>query len=206
MRQFTWILILLLAVAGVCRAQEGAAKTTASKVKKAQAKAKPKFLPIDIQTFGWGRNATNGYYYNGLQIQSLPQFEAVIDPLGDAQASQMIRSSANKDLWGQVFLWTGGAAVLVGSADLVIQGINLSTTNDTGAGGELPSFNLGQGLIPLGAGIVGLVAGFLLEADAGGDRYNAVNRYNYVTQQNKSLSFMLLPDTNQPGFVFTQRF
>jgi hypothetical protein len=66
--------------------------------------------------------------------------------------------------------------------------------------------DLGPSLVMILGGTGLWVGGLLLDVDAGNDRYNAVNRYNYVVQQNKSVSFIWMPDANQPGLAFTQRF
>jgi hypothetical protein len=65
-------------------------------------------------------------------------------------------------------------------------------------------------LLPFGllitAGTIGWVGGMLLQMDAGNDRYNAVNRYNYIVQHDQGLSFMFMPESHQPGLEFIQRF
>ncbi len=204
MRSFSWILILLLAVAGICRAQDATDTSTTST-------SKNKFLPIEIQTFGWGKYASNGFYYNGLPLQNYRQFEQVIDPLGDAQASQMIHSAENEDAWGQPLIWGGAVAWAAGLTDFVIQMANIgnttTTTDQYGNTTTTPAnTDVGLAVAIWGAGTIGCVVGFILESDAGGDRYNAVNRYNYQIQHDNGLSLMLLPNTNQPGLAFTQRF
>lgn len=201
MHKLTWILLVILASAGVCRAQDDAVNTS----------AKPKFLPIEIQTFGWGKYASNGFYYNGLPLQSYRQFEQVIDPLGDAQASQMIHSAENNDAWGQPLIWGGAVVWAAGLTDFVIQMANIgnttTTTDQYGNTTTVPAnTDVGLAVAIWSAGTIGCVVGFVLESDAGGDRYNAVNRYNYQVQHDTGVSLMILPNTNQPGLAFTQRF
>jgi hypothetical protein len=99
----------------------------------------------------------------------------------------------------------GGIVVeTAGWVDFCVEMINMgnSTAYNTPNSGP----DLGPSLVMILGGTAVWVGGLLLDVDAGNDRYNAVNRYNYVVQQNKSVSFLFLPDTNQPGLAFTQRF
>jgi hypothetical protein len=201
MRTLAWILLVIMASAGVCQAQDDTATTT----------PKTKFLPIEIQTFGWGKYSSNGFYYDGLPLQSYRQFEKVIDPLGDPQASQLIHSADNNDAWGQPLLWGGAVVWAAGLTDFVIQMANIgNTTTTTDQYGDTitvpANTDVGLAVAIWGAGTVACVVGFILESDAGNDRYNAVNRYNYQVQHDNGLSLMMLPNTHQPGLAFTQRF
>ncbi len=208
MRILTWALMIFMAIAGACQAQDNAAPVHKKK-KTAVAPAKPKLMPIDIQTFGWGRHATNGYYYNGLPLENLQQFKDVIDPLGDAQASELLRSSANNDAWGTGLFWGGLALTGAAWVDFAIElgGMEQTTTNQYGVPTTtLHDPDLGPFAILLGVGTITWVGGLFLQIDSINNRYDAVNRYNYVVQHNNSLSFMFMPDTHQPGLVFTQRF
>jgi hypothetical protein len=198
MRALTWALMVLLSAAGICRAQGDNAKAPVHKKKSAA--ASPKFQPIEIQTFGWGNHATNGYYYNGLPLTDPRDFQRVIDPLNDPQASQLLRSAADKGGWGTGLLVGGIALEAAGWVDFTI--VMTSLASDTGNQGP----DLGPSLIMILGGTGIWVGGLLLEVDGGNDRYNAVNRYNYVVQHDNSLSLMFLPETNQPGLTFTQRF
>jgi hypothetical protein len=199
MRLLTWVLILFLAATGVSRAQDHS--DTSGQTNSTAASAKTQFQPIEIQTFGWGRHASNGFYYQGLPLQSLNQYESVIDPLGDAQASQLLRSSGNEDTWGTVLLVGGIVVETAGWVDFCVEMINLGNDITANSGPDL-----GPSLVMILGGTGLWVGGLLLDVDAGNDRYNAVNRYNYVVQQNKSVSFIWMPDANQPGLAFTQRF
>ncbi len=195
MKTLTWVFIIFMAVLGVCRAQDdnpGDGNPTAT--------AKPKFQPIEIQTFGWGNHATNGFYYNGLPLTDPRDFERVIDPLNDAQASQMLRSAADESGWGTGLLVGGIALEAAGWVDFTV--VMASLASDTGDKGP----DIGPSLIMILGGTGIWVGGLLLDVNAGNDRYNAVNRYNYVVQHGNGLSLMFLPDTQKPGLAFTQRF
>lgn len=202
MRLSNLVLLLFLAAAGVVYAQDDTDTTAAP--------AKPKFTPIEIQTFGWGRHATNGFYYQGSPLQNFDQFKTVIDPLGDAQASQFLRVSANEDGWGNGLFWGG---ILMTAAAWVDFGIELGTMSQTtypnGALYPVTTFHdpdLGPFAVLISAGTLSWVGGMFLMSDAGTDRYNAVNRYNYVVQNGRSLSLNFLPESHQPELSFTQRF
>ncbi len=192
--------MMLLMTAGICSAQTD--EDTSSPP--TAIAGKTQFQPIEIQTFGWGRHATNGFYYNGLPLQNLQQYEAVIDPIGDAQASQLIRTSGSEDTLGMVTLVGGILLDTAGWTDFCIEMVNMDS--NPGAGGINKGFDLGPSIAMICAGSVGILVGAVVTSDAANDRYNAVNRYNYVVQQDKSVSFMLMPNTNQPGLAFTQRF
>jgi len=206
MKTWIWVLMMLLAAAGVCRAQDDDSAST--QPTPTTASGKTQFKPIEIQTFGWGRHASNGFYYNGLPLNSLQQYEAVIDPLGDAQASQLLRSAGSEDTIGTVTLVGGILLETAGWTDFCIEMINMGSgmTAASNAGTTYAGPNLGPSIILICAGTAGWLVGAIVQGDAGNDRYNAVNRYNYVVQQNQSMSFMMLPNSDQPALAFTQRF
>jgi hypothetical protein len=179
------------------------------KTKPSVPSAKPKFTPIEIQQYGWGNHASVGYYHDGLEIRNLQQFEEAIDPLGDAEASGLLRSSADKSGWGTGLIWGGIATTAAGWVDFVAVLGNMSQTTYKN-GVPVTTYNdnidLGPFFILITAGTIGWVSGLLLQVDAGNDRYNAVNRYNYVVQSDQSLSLMTQPGSSPMGLSFTQRF
>lgn len=125
----------------------------------------------------------------------------MIDPLADTQASQLLRSSGEEDTAGTVML-VGGILVETASwVDFCVEMINLGNDINANSGPDL-----GPSLVMILGGTGLWVGGLLLEEDASTDRYNAVNRYNYLAQQNKSVSLMWMPEANQPGLAFIQRF
>jgi hypothetical protein len=198
MRALAWALMILMSAAGICGAQGDNAKPTAHKKKPAVASSK--FQPIEIQTFGWGNHATNGFYYNGLPLTDSRDFERVINPLNDPQANQLLSSAANESGWGTGLLVGGIALEVAGWVDFTV--VMASLASDTGDQGP----DIGPSLILILGGTGIWVGGLLLDVNASNDRYNAVNRYNYVVQHGNGLSLMFLPETNQPGLAFTQRF
>lgn len=200
MRKFTLALVVLLLIAGLGHAQDHTAKKPSHKKKPSAVPAQPKFKPIEIQTFGWGNHATNGYYYNGLPLNSAQDFERVIEPLNDPQANQLLGSAADKSGWGTGLLVGGIALETAGWVDFVV--VMTSLANETGD----QSPDIGPSLIMILGGTGIWVGGLLLDVDGSNDRYNAVNRYNYVVQHDNGMSLMFLPDTRQPGLAFTQRF
>ncbi len=165
---------------------------------KSTASVKSQFTPFELHD-AW---RDHGWYHDGIQMLSSQQMAAVIDPLGDAQASQMIHSAMDKEAWGYGLLWGGVVVSCLSPVGLLL---DIPPKNSTNGLGD-QDINLGPLFIILGVGTVGWVTGMLLVFDQFDASNNAINRYNYVVQQDKNLSLMFLPNTNQPGLAFTQRF
>ncbi len=196
MRIWTWIFIVFLAALGVCRAQDDQDAGDGNPKPAAQ----PKFQPIEVKTFGWGNHASNGYYYEGMPLTDPRDFERVIHPLNDPQANQLLRTASDEGGWGTGLLVGGIAVEAAGWVDFTV--VMTSLASDTGDKGP----DLGPSLAMILGGTGLWVGGLLLDVNASNDRYNAVNRYNYVVQHGNGLSMIFLPDTRQPGLAFTQRF
>jgi hypothetical protein len=177
-------LVILTASLGMAQAQENAGMVASNPPSNDSLK------PIDIQTFWSGDDAVaNGYYYDGLPLQNPSDFEKVIDPLNDPQASGFLRSAADKDAWGNGLFWGGLGVEMAGWVDFAVEMTKMGETS-TDASGNTTDYtpNLGPSLAMILAGNAGWVGGMLLQGDAGSDRYNAVNRYNYIVQHDDSLS------------------
>jgi hypothetical protein len=204
MRKITVLaLIILVASMGMGHAKENTINTGSTIL--------PRGLkPIEVQTFSTGKCTTGvGYYYEGLPLQDTKDYERVIDPLQDTQASRMIRSSADKDAWGSGLFWGGLGVELAGWADFTAEMTGMEQTTTGPSGIPTTSFHdpdLGPSIALVVAGNIGWVTGMLLQGDAGTDRYNAVNRYNYQVQQDNTLSMSLYTQPHAAGLDFTGKF
>lgn len=196
-------LVILTASLGMAQAQENNPETALSTA------SSPKDLkPIDIETFWNGRHSvSNGFYYEGLPLQTSSDFKKVIDPLNDPQASAYLNSASDKDAVGSGLFWGGLGVEMAGWVDFTIEMTKLGNTS-TDAYGNVTSYtpNLGPSLALILAGNAGWVSGMLLQGDAGSDRYNAVNRYNYVVQHPDSLSLAPYSSPDATGLDLTQTF
>jgi len=206
MRKFiAFMLVILMAPIAMAQAQaqENKQETALSTVSSNQT---PK--PIDIQTFWSGEDSvSNGYYYEGLPLQSPSDFKKVIDPLNDAQASAYLNSASDKDALGSGLFWGGLGVEMAGWVDFAVEMSKLGNAS-IDASGNVTDYtpNLGPSLVMIMAGNVGWVGGMLLQGDAGSDRYNAVNRYNYVVGHPDSLSLAPYSSPDAAGLDITQSF
>ncbi len=196
-------LAILLAPIAMAWAQDNNPETALSTVSSAK-----NLKPIDIQTFWAGDDAvSNGFYYDGLPLQTSSDFKKVIDPLGDSQASAYLDSASNKERLGSGLFWTGLGVEMAGWVDFTVEMTKMGNTSINAYGyvtGTTP--NLGPSLALILAGNAGWVGGLLLRGDAGSERYNAVNRYNYLVQHPDSLSLAPYSSPDAAGMDLTQAF
>jgi hypothetical protein len=167
--------------------------------------------PIDVQQFGWGSHSSIGYYHEGLPLQSTADFRAVIDPLGDYQASQLIQSAAQKDGWGTGLLWGGIALTAAAWIDFGVEMSKIgqfSVSTDQYGDSETNFYE--PNLVPFGilltVGTAAWISGLILYVSGSNDIYNSVNRYNYLLNNAKKLSLFTVPESGRMGLAFTQRF
>ena len=196
-------LVLLMAPIAMVWAQDnnpGTALPAASSTKDLK--------PIDIQTFWAGDDAvSNGFYYDGLPLQTASDFKKVIGPLGDTQASAYIDSASDKEAVGSGLFWGGLGVEMAGWVDFAVEMTRMGDTSISPSGNVADTTpNLGPSLAMILAGNAGWVGGMLLQGDAGSDRYNAVNRYNYVVQQDHPLSLSPYSSPDAAGMDLTQTF
>lgn len=207
------ILAFLMVSPGAVLAQTQAGNTPTPAISKAKNKEKkhahtnPKFTPIDVNQYsfdyydadtGWSVATAISYSYQGITLSDPKDFERVIYPLNDPEANNLLGSAANKDGWGQGFLWGGVAVEAAGWTDFTVEMINMDSSPN--GPNMLPSIVMVLG----GVGLI--LKGVFTQMDAGTDRANAVYRYNSVLQSNNDLSMMVLPGTQAVGLNLTQTF
>jgi hypothetical protein len=174
----------------------------------------PDFAPINVnqQSFeyydadsGWSLVTATSYSYKGSPLSGQKDFERVIYPLNDPEADNLLQSAANKDGWGQGFLWGGVALETAGWVDFTVEMLGMESTDSSGhVTDHVPNMVPSTLMILGGAGAI--VKGVFTQMDAGTDRANAVERYNSVVQSNDNLSMMFLPNTQTVGLSLTHAF
>jgi hypothetical protein len=100
-----------------------------------------KFAPIDVDArsyeyydadSGWTDATSVSYSYKGSTLEQPKDFERVIYPINDPEANDLLRSAADKDGWGQGFLWGGIAVETAGWTDFAIEMANMGDTTHSG--------------------------------------------------------------------------
>lgn len=161
--------------------------------------AKTKLYPIDTDLGVYGDGTVGIYYsYQGQQLTNYQQYKDIIDALGDAKSSKLIRSSQDDETLGWVGVGVGAGFFAFSVADLCSNGFSDSdqtstTTNVIGVG----TLAAGMGLTALG------VFSFL---DSVNDFDHAIRRYNKLVGKQDSVSFYLSPNPGQPELGLVQRF
>lgn|GEM_PF-1776857 len=174
----------------------------------------PDFTPIKVnqQSFeyydadsGWSLATATSYSYKGSPLSGQKDFERVIYPLYDPEADNLLHSAADKDGWGQGFLWGGVALEAAGWTDFTLEMLGMESTDSMGhVTDHVPNMVPSTLMILGGAGAI--VKGVFTQMDAGTDRANAVERYNTVVQSSPNLSRMFQPDTQAVGLILSQAF
>jgi len=98
---------------------------------------------------------------------------------------------------------------MAGWADFAVEMAGMAQTSTDAYGNTVTTMhdpNLLPSIALILAGNAGWVGGMLLQGDAGSDRYNAVNRYNYVVQHGDSLSMAPYTSPDAAGLDLTQSF
>jgi hypothetical protein len=166
------------------------------------------FTPIDVE-YGtyWDENsgpytAVSGYSHDGKPLTRLSQFKAVIEPLDDRQATQMLERASTMQVGGVTMVVVGAAACVGGLGNLLYQVAGETSSTDSTDGPNLLPFAVlfgGGTLLWVGGAVIALVGD-------GNVRPKAVERYNTVVEGMKNLSLMQLPDSKRMGLAYTQRF
>jgi hypothetical protein len=169
--------------------------------------------PITIEySTGWVEDKGQvtyvaGFSQDGQRLRSRGALQEAIDPLGDAQASGLIRSSESEEAWGLSLFLLGGASVFGGVGDLVYQAFNPPTTTDPYGNKEDQFPNLVPFFVLLAGGITtGVYGAILMGGPADTNRTKAVERYNQVIGELKNLSLMPMPGSRNVGLAFSQRY
>ena len=141
----------------------------AQKVKPTPA-ATPARKPISMK---WGVFGGMNYYHAGVRITDDKSLEAIINPLGNAKASQLLKDSENSEGTG-VFLLVGGTVLMVGG--LVTNGVDTTPTNN----GNTLDTQQAVGLsVALAGVVVDLIGAFKVD-DARTEKFAAVQQYNAI--------------------------
>jgi hypothetical protein len=202
------ILVFLMVSPGAIWAQTQAGNTPAPAV------SNPKLAPIDVNQYsfdyydadtGWSVATSTSYSYKGSPLSNPKDFERVIYPLNDPEANNLLNSAANKDGWGQGFLWGGVAVEAAGWTDFTVEMLGMESTDSSGNVTEHTP-NVVPSMVMVLGGVGLILKGVFTQMDAGTDRANAVQRYNSVVQSNTDLSMMVQPDTQAVGLNLTQTF
>ena len=142
--------------------------------------------PILITQAGTDKNPTEIYYYHDTRLDGYPQFEDVIDPLHDTEASHLLRDSEKTETGAMASLVVGGLSVAGGIVYFVAA---QPTTQMVGGLFGLPLIKPADatpGLILCGAGVaLGLVGG-LLDGESGKEKRDAVMRYDHLIGQDQN--------------------
>ena len=201
-----FLVLILLPMGGFAQtAQDDYHPTRGKSVDKLKAK---KFSPIEMRFGGTDKKPTQDFYYEGSKLESTQQLKAVIDPLNDFEASNLLNAAERKKSLGTVFM-IAGAVFVVGGGIYAITATGAPTTF-YGFFGD-PHITYSQPDLTLswvlgGAGVLAGIIGVALEGDGGQCRQDAVQRYNHLIEPDQNLSMMLLPQTNSPGLQWIQRF
>lgn len=168
----------------------------------------PKFTPIELKNTGTEKKPEEHYIHDGVQLESLQQFKAVIDPLNDKQASDLLKSYAVKDSTGTVFIALGGTACVSGLIYAVAAAPQTQYEN-LGFGGTIPVTTNPDAtpfyVLEAGGGVF-LLTGLLFKSDADHCRNAAIHRYNEVIGPKQSLSIFLTPHSHLPAIEWALRF
>jgi hypothetical protein len=102
------------------------------------------------------------YQHEGVYLLQDRQFEELVNPLRDYEATRLLKNSESAGDIGRILHWVGGAALVGGATGLLTGSSDQQTTFWlTSAGGAL-TFNIGS----------------FFEMGARSDRFNCVQRYN----------------------------
>jgi membrane-associated protease RseP (regulator of RpoE activity) len=165
------------------------------------------FTPIDVE-YGtyWDEDtgpytAVTGYSHDGQPLTRLQQFEDVIDPLHDPQATQLLNRSAAMQTGGVVMVGVGAAACVGGLGNLLYQVISESDSSSWDGPNLVPFAVLfgGGTVLWVGGAVIALVG-------VGNVRPKAVGRYNQVVEGMKNLSLIQMPDTRRMGLAYSRPF
>jgi membrane-associated protease RseP (regulator of RpoE activity) len=169
--------------------------------------------PITIEYgSGWVEDVgpvtyVTGFTHDGLRLRHRGDLQQVIDPLADAKASQLIRSSESEEVWGIGLFLAGGVSVFAGVGNLVYQVVNPTTSTDQYGDKEENFPNLVPFFVLFTGGLITGISGAVLyggRSDA--NRTAAVERYNQVVNSLKSLSLFELPDSKRLGLAYNRTF
>ncbi len=188
---------------------KGKKKSKPHSAVKAQDDSGQNLAPIEFRQIGPDNKPSQDFFYKGKRLENHRELSAVVDALGDPEASKLLKDSEGKQTAGTIFN-VGGGLLVIGSIiyGVAAQGTPGDTTylpfgqsiTHTNPPDLTPTWILG------GAGAVVELVGIIFTATGEQNRRDAVNRYNHQVAQDRDLSMNLGPLGLTPELVLTQRF